>query len=153
MYKGILAVLLVLYSAQSLSSTCKELVAKHFDTQRLAAKLFEYDKSVFSVILCKLESPSIYDVFYTQLHDANLPAHSVPSGSLSRIRQTTHIVEEARSTGFVVKERSGQHTYTVKLRARLATGEALDMSKTQLLIPKDHIIFEQQGITVGMLHL
>ncbi|GAB5381148.1 MAG: hypothetical protein Alis3KO_04170 [Aliiglaciecola sp.] len=153
MKKVTLVVLIFLFVWPAFSKTCKELISSQIQTNLSASALFNVDQQLFAVVLCKKQSPQLYDVFYTQLHDKNLPKQSVPSGILSRSRQPVDITGEAKSTGYVVKERSGTHTFTVRLRARLSTGEAIDISRTLPLKEGESLVFENQGINVGIVNL
>lgn len=57
---------------------------------------------------------------------------------------------KTKVTGFLAVNRAKDNSFTLRLRARLATGEAIDIAKTVVLSAGESIVFEDGKIHVGI---
>ncbi|GAA0858402.1 hypothetical protein GCM10009114_27900 [Aliiglaciecola litoralis] len=143
----------VLFSNHVYSVGCEDLVKQQLDAQTLAAALFKNDKSLFVVITCRQSELPIYTLSYAQLHDASKHKYNVPTSSLSPVNLPINPNGQSKTTGFLVANKSPNNSYTVKLRSRMATGEAIDINYTTQLAVGESVQFKQHDIFVGMVRL
>lgn len=148
-----LTLLLLWVSLPAWSMSCKDVINDHLSAQRQTAQLFETDESVFFIVLCKEQSPPVFQLFYTNMHPPNTNGSQVPISSFSPLKQPINPNGKTRSTGFMAMGLDQADSYTVKMRARLASGEAVDLAKTFVLKAGDIMQFSDQGMTVGVARL
>lgn len=148
---GIILSLLVV-NAPAFAS-CRDLVEQQNDALVLASKSFPSDTSMFTVVTCKTRSPVLFEILYTQLHERDKHLHNAPSGGLSKLKFPVDPNGRTRSTGIVLAEKDEAGGYTLKLRTRTASGDAMDISKTVPLASGQSTVFEDQGVTIGFARL
>ncbi len=149
----ILFTVTMLFISPAWSTSCSEVVDAHLTAQKRTAQLFKTDASVFFIALCQEQSPPIFQLFYTQMHEPNKNGSQVPISSFSPLKQPINPNVKSRSTGFMAMVLDQADSYTVKMRARLASGEAVDLAKTFVLKAGDSMQFSGQGMTVGVARL
>ncbi|XOV77611.1 MAG: hypothetical protein ACFHVJ_11690 [Aestuariibacter sp.] len=152
MLKTLTASTLLLVSGVA-TAACHSLIQQQNDALKTAAQMFPSSNALFTVVICKEQNPTLFEVMYTQLHDRSQHAHSAPSGGLSKLKLPVDPNGRNRSTGLVLAEPNSQGDFTLKLRTRLSSGEGIDISKTVPLAQGQSSIFTDQGITVGFSRL
>ena len=142
-------------ASSSCYASCKVLINQHIDGQLLAAKMFNSKQAYFAVVVCKEAPNPLFNVYYTILHSNKKGKHSsyVPISSLIHVNQPINPNGKTTSTGFLAAEPKAEDLYTVKMRSRLASGEAIDYSHTMELKPGDSSLFVDKGIMVGIARL
>jgi hypothetical protein len=153
MIKILIALITVLFSAHCLSANCKDVVDKQLNSQVSAAHLFPTKHAHFSVIICSEQPNPFFDVFDAILHSKKSASINPSLGALTRIKQPINPNGKSRSTGVIVSENSAANQFTVKLRVRLDSGEAIDISKTITLVEGALITYLDKNMLVGVARL
>lgn len=133
--------------------SCSKVIDAHLTAQKQTAQLFETEASVFFIALCKEQSPPIFQLFYTHMHAPNTNGSQVPISSFSPLKQPLNPNGKTRATGFMAMVLDKADSYTIKMRARLESGEAFDLAKTVELKAGEAMQFADQGFTIGVARL
>jgi hypothetical protein len=136
--------------AKEASNDCEQLIQKSFASQISAAKLFQ---SVFVAVVCKEAPIPIYEVLYANMYSPEVLATVSPVVSFSKVKQVINPNGESKTTGILAADRTVEDQFTIKTRTRLASGEAIDISKQTQLEEGKFILFEDRGFSFGLLRL
>ncbi len=148
----IVIILFFILPPKALANSCHAIASETLSSQTRTAQLFNTRDAIFYVVLCS-ESPATFNVFYAQMHSQQRHNTQVPTASLSQLKQPFEANGGSRSTGFMAADTSKPEHYVLKMRTRFGTHQAVDIAKSLRLPEGDSVIFEQQGMTIGIVRL
>jgi len=135
------------------SKGCEQLIEHTLVNQIETASLFDNTNPLFVAIVCSKDSQSIYSVLQGQMYAPEVIAKSSPVVSLTTLKQTIDPNGDHKTTGILSVDKQDQSQFTLNLRTRLATGEAIDIRKQAQLALGQFTIFEQKGLVIGFVRL
>lgn len=87
------------------------------------------------------------------MSDEQLNKSITPMTTFGHVKPLVNPNGKTKVTGFLAENRAKDNSFTLRLRARLATGEAIDIAEKVVLSAGESIVFEDGKIHVGMARL
>ena len=151
--------------AKSSTAECKQLIEETISNQIKVAELFENTQSIFVAVVCRkpklpiyegidksIDEP-IFELLHARMYAPEVLAKTTPVVSFSKLKQAINPNGKSNTTGILAVSREDLNQFTLKLRTRLASGEAIDINKQANLAGGQSIIFEFSRISIGLVRL
>ena len=154
MFKYVLAIMLIVISQAVFGLTCKSLIEQQLANQLDNSSLFNNRKAIVVVIICAQKPLPIYYMLHTNLmSDERLKKTSTPMTTFVNVKLPINPNGKTKATGFLAVNRAEDNSFTLRLRVRLATGDAIDVGKKIVLRPGQIIVLEDSELHVGLARL
>jgi hypothetical protein len=154
MFKYWLGAILIVVSQQAFALNCKSLVEHQITNQLDTSRLFNNRKDIVVVVICAQKPLPIYFVLHTKLmSEEQLMKSITPMSTFVHVKPPVNPNGKTKVTGFLAVNRAKDNSFTLRLRARLATGEAIDIAKKVVLSTGESIVFEDSEVQVGIARL
>jgi hypothetical protein len=140
---------------------CKDVIKSQLHSQIQTAAVFSNSDPLFVVSICKSDNDNINLPILAHLYGRMLSPeeiqNSTPVVSLTNlstlINPNLNADGESRATGILSVDPSNMDKYTVSLRVRFSSGQAIDIRKTTELLRGQSFLFEHEGISLGFARL
>ena len=154
MFKYILAAMLIVMSHQAFGLNCKSQVEQQLVNQLDNSKLFKNRQAIVVVVICAQKPLPVFFMLQTKLMSKEkLETTITPMTTLVNVKLPLNPNGKTKATGFLAVDRDYDNRFTLRLRTRLATGEAIDIGKDLELSPGKSMVFEDSNIQVGVVRL
>ena len=154
MFKYVLTTMLIVMSQSVFGLTCQTLIEQQLANQLDSSTLFDDRKAIVVVTICAQKPLPVYAMLHTKLlSDERLKKTTTPMTTFVHAKLPTNPNGKTKVTGFLAVNRAKDNSFSLRLRVRLATGDAIDIAKKMVLTAGKTIIFEDSEIQVGVARL
>jgi hypothetical protein len=154
MFKYVLVTMLIVISPSVLGLTCKSLIEQQLANQLDSSALFDNRKAIVVVIICTQKPLPIYFMLHTKLlSEERLKKTTTPMTTFVNVKVPVNPNGKTKATGFLAVNRAEDNSFTLRLRVRLATGDAIDIGKKMVLTAGQTMVFKDSEIQVGVARL
>ena len=154
MFKYVLATMLIIISPSVFGLTCKSLIEQQLANHQDKSTLFENRNDIVVVVICAPKPLPIYFMMHTKLLSGEqLRKTTTPMTTFVNAKVPIDPNGKTKATGFFAVNRTEENSFTLRLRVRLATGNALDIAKKMVLKAGQTIVFKDSEIQVGVARL
>lgn len=154
MFKYVLSTMLIAISQPVFGLTCQSLIEQQLANQLDNATLFNHPKPIVVVIICAQKPLPIYYMLHTRLmSDERLEKTTTPMTTFVNVKLPVNPNGKTKATGYLVVNRDEANSFTLRMRVRLASGDALDIGKKIVLVEGQTTAFEDSEVQVGIARL
>jgi hypothetical protein len=140
---------------------CEQVIKSQLNSHIQTAAVFSNSEPLFVVSVCKASKNDVDLPALAQLYGRMLSAEKIQSSTPvvsltnldSLINPNINPDGKTRVTGILSVDPSDVDNYTVSLRIRFSSGQAIDIRKTTKLLAGQSFLFEHQGIYLGLARL
>ena len=147
--------MLILLSQSVFGLTCQSLIEQQLANQLDSSILFDDRKAIVVVTICAQKAITRFTLCYIQncCLMSDLKKTTTPMTTFVHAKLPTNPNGKTKVTGFLAVNRAEANSFTLRLRVRLATGDAIDIAKKMVLTAGKTIVFQDSEIQIGVARL